>query len=88
MNDMIQSKQSTLNKLNKTQLLNIIKKMKKEELIHIIENKIGGGDIKIIQETNNSIRKPLEYNKYKNDKKNNSISDDVLYNKIYTKNNI
>ena len=33
---------NNLNKLNKTELLNIISKMNKKDLIDIINNKIGG----------------------------------------------
>lgn len=75
-----------LQKLNKSELLKIIKKMKKDDLINIINNKIGGGDLSIIKETNNAIRTPLESSKYS--KKNNAMANDNLYNKLYTKKNI
>lgn len=83
---------STLTKLNKNQLLNIISKMKKKDLVYIINNKIGGeNDEKIIKETKNAIRKEIIFNKSKvknqNENENNSMANNTLYNKIYENKN-
>ena len=48
-----------LDKLTKQELLNIIGKMKKKDLIYIIENKIGG---EIIKKTKNAVRESIEFN--------------------------
>jgi hypothetical protein len=82
-----------LHKLNKSELLKIISKMKKDELIEIIDNKIGGGNSNIIKETKNAIRRtfPIDHSKISNinDKLyiNNSMANDVQYNKMYKKYN-
>jgi hypothetical protein len=82
---------SDLNKLTKIELLSIIQKMKKDDLINIIQNKIGGGNSNIIKETNNAIRRSIKVNKNKlrniNIESNNSntMGDDILYNKMYYK---
>jgi hypothetical protein len=86
-----------LQKLKKNDLLKIISKMKKIDLIKVINNKIGGNDQNIINETNNAIRKPLSINNSinPNDLKklnstsytNNSMANDSQYNTIYKKNN-
>jgi RIO-like serine/threonine protein kinase len=74
---------NNLQKLNKSQLLQIINKMKKEDLIQIIENKIGGGDEKIIAETRNAIRKEIKFDESKlhksNDNKYNSMKNNNKY---------
>lgn len=78
---------NNLNKLNKTELLNIISKMNKKDLIDIINNKIGGtiNNEEIISETKNAIRKSIKFNKEKakNNNLNNVMANDKLYNKIY-----
>lgn len=65
-----------LKKLKKKELLNIINKLTKEELIKIIETKIGGGS--------NSIRTPIIFNKNKVNKESIvAMANDSLYNEIY-----
>lgn len=55
-----------LEKLTKTELLNIIGKMKKKEIIDIINNKIGGSNnSNIIKETPHSIRKKIIFDSKK-----------------------
>lgn len=77
-----------LNKLNKEQLLNIISKMKKQDLIEIINNKTGGSNEKIISETKNAIRKEIHFDSLKiNNNENNVMANNNLYNKIYKVNN-
>jgi hypothetical protein len=75
--------------MKKSELLNIISKMKKQELIQIINNKIGGVNELVITETKNAIRKELVFNKSKVNEKNslNVMANDPKYNKIYEKNN-
>lgn len=85
-----------LQKLKKNDLLKIISKMKKTDLVKVINNKIGGGDQNIINETNNAIRKPLSINSSINPNSlnklnysytSNSMANDTQYNTIYKKNN-
>ena len=82
---------SNLQKLNKSELLGIIKKMKKDDLIQIIENKIGGGNSNIIKETNNAIRRSIKVNSNKlksinfDNINSNTLGDDLIYNKMYYK---
>jgi hypothetical protein len=84
-----------IDKLNKSELLKIIGRMKKKELINIINNKIGGGDMLIIKETKNAIRsnfphKNIKNNnsiKNKNNEKDKTLPDDEEYNKMYILNN-
>jgi hypothetical protein len=73
---------NNLNKLNKTELLNIISKMNKKDLIDIINNKIGG---EIISKTKDAIRQSIKFNKEKAKINNvkNVMANDKLYNKIY-----
>jgi hypothetical protein len=76
---------SNLNKLTKSQLLNIISHMKKVDLINIIEVK-SGGDGNIIKETNLAIRKSLKINISKlNNKSNNKSNNNLIMsnNKLY-----
>lgn len=71
-----------LNLLSKKELIEIISKMKKKELIQILENKIGGSG-----ELNNSkvTREPIILNLTKKEVKKNNIAmqNDQLYNNIY-----
>ena len=68
-----------LNSLTKNELLGIISKMKKEDLINIIENKLGGSG-EIIKQTSTSSRKAIVFNKNKVNKKNNlAMANDNLY---------
>lgn len=82
-----------LSKLNKKELLKIISKMKKNDLINIINNKIGGGDNNIIKETKNAVRRSFSINDSINNNNlkkpyiNNSMANDPQYNTIYKKNN-
>lgn len=77
-----------LNKLNKEQLLNIISKMKKQDLIEIINNKTGGSNEKIISKTKNAIRKEIHFDSLKiNNNQNNVMANNNLYNKMYKVNN-
>jgi len=80
---------SNLNKLTKKELLNIVSKMKKEDLVHIIENKIGGGNETIIKQTNNAIRKTISFNKNKANKISEEIAmaNNKLYNEVYEEDN-
>lgn len=76
---------SNLKNLTKDELLNIINKMKKNDLIKIIESKIGGGDEQIIKQSENAIRKSIVFNKNKLkdlNKNNNVMANDPLYNNI------
>ncbi len=73
-----------LNKLKKTELLNIISKMSKKDLINIINIKYGGND--------GTSKINIEYNPSINNKKNiNPMSNNDTYERIYenntTKNN-
>lgn len=71
---------SELEKLNKNELLNIISKMKKKELIEIINNKNGGNN----NETDNAIRIPIIFKKEKIKENNNNVmANNSIYNKIY-----
>ena len=78
-----------LNKLTKKNLLKIISKMKKNELITVItnnSNKVGGSNETVIKETENAIRKVIMYDQRKNMNKksiNNAMANNRLYNKIY-----
>lgn len=73
-----------LKKLNKKELLNVISKMKKNDLMEIINNKIGGDNEEIIKETNEAIRKSIKYNSKKVKKNKNYImANDEKYNEIY-----
>jgi hypothetical protein len=75
-----------LNYMKKSELLNIISKMKKQELVEIINNKIGGGNEHIIKETKNAVRKELVFNKSKESKENvNVMANDPKYNNMYGK---
>jgi hypothetical protein len=82
-----------IDKLNKSELLKIIGKMKKKELINIINNKIGGGDMLIIKETKNAIRSNFPYKNNNliknknNENKDKTLPDDEEYNKMYILNN-
>lgn len=68
-----------LNSLTKNELLEIISKMKKADLINIIENKLGGSG-EIIKQTSTSSRKAIIFNKNKVNKKNNlAMANDNLY---------
>ena len=74
-----------IDKLNKSELLKIIGRMKKKELINIINNKIGGGDMLIIKETKNAIRSNFPHknnNLIKNNKNNNLIKNNKNNNLI------
>ena len=67
---------NNLHKLKKTDLLNIISKMKKKELIQIIETKVGGSD---------AIRSAIIYNKNKlkqNQNQTIAMANDTLYNNV------
>jgi hypothetical protein len=69
---------TNLNNLTKKELLNVISKMKKKDLIEIISLKIGGF------ETKYAIREPIEFNENKvKAKDNNVMADNNIYNKIY-----
>lgn len=68
-----------LNSLTKLELLEIIGKMKKEDLIKIINNKIGGTE-ELIKQTTTSSRKAIIFDKSKLLKKNNlAMANDNLY---------
>jgi hypothetical protein len=76
---------SNLKNLTKNELLSIINKMKKNDLIKIIESKIGGGDEQIIKQSKTAIRKSIVFNKNKLNKlnkNNNVMANDPLYNNI------
>ena len=62
--------------LSKKELIEIISKMKKKELIQILENKIGGGEV---------TRNPIILNLTRKEVKKNNIAmqNDQLYNNIY-----
>ena len=65
--------------LSKKELIEIISKMKKEELIKIIESKKGGGS--------DATREPIILDKKKSKNLNHNIAamnNDELYNNIYT----
>ena len=77
-----------LNKLSKNQLLGIISKMKKDELIKIINSKIGGANEAVIKETQNAIRTSIVFNKNKlNRNVDNAMANDKIYNNVYKNNN-
>jgi hypothetical protein len=79
---------NNLDKLTKSDLLTIIAKMKKAELVKIINNKIGGSDEVVIKETQNAIRKSIVFNKSKLSKNvNNAMANDKIYNKVIENNN-
>jgi hypothetical protein len=79
---------NNLDKLSKSDLLTIIGKMKKTELVKIINNKIGGADEVVIKETQNAIRKSIVFNKSKLNKNvNNAMANDKIYNKVIENNN-
>jgi hypothetical protein len=76
-----------LDRLNKKELLEIIGKMKKTELINIINFQQKGGSNFVKKETDNAIRTPLEFDQnliINNINKNNVMSNDSLYNKTYS----
>lgn len=76
---------NNLKNLTKNELLTIINKMKKNDLIKIIESKIGGGDEQIIKQSETAIRKSIVFNKNKLkdlNKNNNVMANDPLYNNI------
>ena len=76
---------SNLKNLTKNELISIINKMKKNDLIKIIESKIGGGDEQIIKQSATAIRKSIVFNKNKLknlNKNNNVMANDPLYNNI------
>lgn len=85
----INIKMSSLDKLNKNELLKIVSKMRKNDLIKIIKTKIGGGDSSIIRETNSAIRRnlPIDPTKIRNSIRNNTLPDNEQYNKMYILNN-
>jgi len=63
-----------LNKLTKKDLLDILSKLKKNQLIELINIKIGGNDA-------NAERTPIKFNKDKLNKKINiAMANDPLYN--------
>jgi hypothetical protein len=65
-----------LYKLKKKELLNILSKFKKNEIIEIINNKIGGN-----LNSNEVERTPIQFNKNKLKKNiNNAMANDRLYN--------
>jgi hypothetical protein len=74
-----------LERLNKKELLEIIGKMKKTDLINIINYQQKGGSQIIKIETENAIRTPLEFDPtLKIDNiKNYAMSNNSLYNKTY-----
>ena len=76
-----------LNKMTKKELLKIISKMKKAELVTVIannSNKVGGSNETVIKETENAVRKMIIYDERKNNKNiNNAMANNRLYNKIY-----
>ena len=77
-----------LNKMTKKELLKIISKMKKAELVTVIannSNKVGGSNEIIIKETKNAVRTPITYDQRRNNKKNhnNAMANNNLYNKMY-----
>ncbi len=78
---------NNLQKLNKKELLEIIGKMKKTELINIINIKQNGGSNSVKTETKNAIRTPLQFNKLlENEQNNNNIhvmSNNKIYNDTY-----
>jgi Mg/Co/Ni transporter MgtE len=79
---------NNLNKLSKNDLLTIISKMKKTELVKIINNKIGGADEVVIKETQNAVRKSIVFNRSKLNKKvNNAMANDEIYRKVIEYNN-
>lgn len=68
------------NNLTKKELLNIISKMKKKELVEIVNNKYGGN------ENSPVVKTPINF-KSKINKKNNSImKNNEQYNKMYINN--
>jgi len=68
-----------LNNLNKKELLEIISKMRKSDLIKIIENKLGGS-AEIIKQTSTSSRTAIVFNKNKVNKEINlAMANDNLY---------
>jgi hypothetical protein len=72
---------TNLNNLTKKELLNVISKMKKKDLIEIISLKVGGF------ETKYSIREPIQFNENKvKTTDNNVMADNNIYNKIYENN--
>lgn len=67
----------SLEKLNKQQLLSIISKMKKTDLINVINQQVGGG--------NNAIRTEIKFNlnKLRNKKNGNlAMSNNIIYEHI------
>jgi len=84
---------TNLQKLNKKELLEIIGKMKKTELINIINIKQNGGSNKrensnlVKSETNNAIRTPLPFNpellKQNNNNNSKVMKNNSIYNSTY-----
>jgi len=79
-----------LNNLNKTELLSIIAKFKKDELINIINKysvkQKGGYNEPIIKETKNAIRKAIVFNQsklYESENSTNSMNNNSIYNNAY-----
>ncbi len=80
-----------LKNLNKKELLSIIEKMKKDELINIINNysiklkQRGGEGGEIIKETKNSVRKSIVFNQaklYESNNTNDSMNNNGIYNNV------
>jgi len=76
-----------LKDLNKKELLSIIAKFKKDELINIINKyslkQKGGSEGEILKETKNAIRKSIVFNQskfYESDNSNNSMNNNSIYN--------
>ncbi len=78
-----------LEKMTKNQLLTVIGKMKKKDIVNMLtNNKLGGSndDKNVIKETPHSIRKPIVYNSKKLNGNNyvEAFKNDQKYNNIYT----
>ena len=85
---------NSLKQLNKKELLSIISKMKKEQLIDIINmhylnqnskiSKKGGSTGEIIKETKNAIRKAIIFNQAKlyEENNNDSMNNNSIYNNV------
>ena len=82
---------NNLKNLNKKELLSIIGKMKKKDLIKVIESKIGGDNSNTNTNNNKINRIPIKYDesKIKNNNNNNNLEqimeNDNIYNRIYNK---
>ena len=68
------------NTLTKKELLSIISKMSKKELLHIVNNKYGGNG------NNSVVKTPIEFKQNISNKKNFIMKNDNQYNKKYINN--